>query len=270
MNGNRAGRPGLLFMAKLSTMSNTAIVPLREKIIQFIWQHIWLLISLDIMTLGIAFCVRSYLGSSVISSMPLAFSLAGAEDMVPALTIGQYTNLMNVVLVLAQIAVLRRRFEPVQLFQIVAGFLFGILIDFNMWLTSPFEFNTLPYQILAQAAGCTILAFGIAMEVRCGSVTMPGEGIQVAVCRVTGMPFAKVKIMIDCTLVALAVVSSYIFWGEWQWNIVGPGTLFAMFYVGWMVKQFSRRIGWFDRVLGYRPGFRRYVYGLARFLHIRH
>lgn len=250
-------------------MSKTISASIRDKFVQFVWQHVWLLISLYIMTLGIAFCVRSYLGSSVISSVPLAFSIAGGDGLVPALTIGEYTNIMNILLVFAQITVLRRRFEPVQLFQLLIGFLFGALIDLNMWLTSPFEFNTLTYQIMAQALGCTILAFGISMEVRCGSVTMPGEGIQVAVCRVTGMPFAKVKITIDCILVALAVVSGYIFWGAWQWNIVGPGTLFAMSYVGWMVKQFSRRLAWFDRVLGYRPGFRRYVYGLARFLHIR-
>jgi len=250
-------------------MSNIYSVSFKEKIIHFVWQHVWLLVSLYVMTLGIAFCVRSCLGSSVISSVPLAFANAGADGLVPALTIGEYTYIMNFVLVLAQIAVLRRRFEPVQLLQLVIGFLFGSLIDLNMWLTSSFEFTALPSQIFAQAAGCTILAFGIAMEVRCGSVTMPGEGIQVAVCKVTGKPFAKVKIAIDCTLVVLAVLSCYLFWGVWQWSVVGPGTLFAMIFVGWMVKQFSRRLAWFDRLLGYRPGFRRYVYGLARFLHIR-
>lgn len=238
----------------------------RERVIQFLWQHLLLLVSLYIMTLGIAFCVRSCLGSSVISSLPMAFSIAGADGLVPALTIGEYTNIMNIVLVAAQILVLRRRFEPVQLFQLLIGFLFGALIDLNMWLTSSFSFDTLWRQVFAQFAGCTVLAFGIAMEVRCGSVTMPGEGIQVAVCKVTGMPFAKVKIIIDTTLVILAVISSYVFWGYWQWSIVGPGTLFAMIYVGWMVKMVGRRLGWFDRMLGYRPGFRRYVYGLARFL----
>ena len=40
-----------------------------------------------------------------------------------------------------------------------------------------------------------------------------------------------------------------------------------MVFVGVVVRFTDRRIGWFDRVLHYRPGFRRYVYGLAR--HIR-
>ena len=42
----------------------------KEEIISFAWQHILLLVSLYIMTLGVAACVRSQLGSSVISTIP--------------------------------------------------------------------------------------------------------------------------------------------------------------------------------------------------------
>ncbi|MDE5634389.1 MAG: hypothetical protein K2I51_06965, partial [Muribaculaceae bacterium] len=67
-------------------------------------------------------------------------------------------------------------------------------------------------------------------------------------------------------LVVFAVASCYLFFGRWQWNVVGGGTLFAMVYVGMAVKFISRHTQWFDRLLCYRPGFRRYVYGLARYL----
>lgn len=219
------------------------------------------------MTLGVALCVRSNLGSSVISSIPMAFALAGQEGLAPGLSIGGYTNVMNVILVALQVMVLRRRFEPVQLLQLVIGFLFGALIDLNMIITSYFDYSRLWMQALAQFAGCSVMAFGIALEVRCGSVTMPGEGIQVAFAKVTGMPFAKMKIIIDTILVALAVISCYCFWGAWRWNIIGPGTLFAMFYVGFGVRVLSRHLAWFDKVLGYRPGFRRYIFGLARYIY---
>lgn len=241
----------------------------RSQVVSFCWQHCWLLISLYIMTLGVALCVRSCLGSSVISSIPMAFALAGQENLAPSLTIGGYTNIMNIILVALQIVVLRKQFEPVQLFQLIIGFLFGALIDLNMILTSYLDYSKLWQQIAAQLVGCTVMAVGISMEVRCGSVTMPGEGIQVAVSRVSGLPFAKVKIIIDTILVILAVVSCYVFWGAWQWNIIGPGTLFAMIYVGYCVKLFSKHLSWFDRVLDYRPGFRRYIFGLARFIYPR-
>lgn len=118
--------------------------------------------------------------------------------------------------------------------------------------------------------GCTILGIGIAFEVRCGSVTMPGEGFPVAISRISGVPFPKVKIGVDTSLVVLGIVACYVFFGRWQWHIIGLGTLFAMFYVGFAVKAVSHRIGWFDRLLAYRPGFRRYIYGLARYIYNRH
>ncbi len=247
------------------TETKTAI-SVKDRTVQFLWQHILLLISLYIMTLGVALTVRSCLGSSVISSLPMALALAGSEGLTPALTIGDYTNVMNILLVVCQILILRRQFERAQLLQLVMGFVFGALIDVNMALTAVADYSSLWTRIVAQGAGCTVLAVGIAMEVRCGSVTMPGEGINVAVSRVTGMAFAKTKIIVDCTLVALAVAACYIFWGRWIWSIIGPGTLFAMFYVGWMVRVIGARMSWFERLLGYRPGLRRYVYGLARFI----
>ena len=200
--------------------------------------------------------------------MTLSFSLAGEAGLAPGLTIGGYTNIMNVILVVAQILVLRRRFEPIQLFQLIIGFIFGCFLDINMWLTSYFStYETLLPQITAQLAGATILGCAVAAEIRCGSVTMPGEGIQVAIAKVTGKPFPTVKIIVDTTLVILAVISGFYFFGVWPWTVVGPGTLFAMFYVGYVVKLVNPHLGWFDRLLDYRPGFRRYIYGLARVIY---
>ncbi len=244
---------------------------LKEKVIGFVWQHILLIISMFFMTFGVALCVRSNLGSGVISSIPMSFSLAGEAGIVPGLTIGGYTNIMNVILVAAQIIVLRKRFEVIQLFQLVIGFVFGAFLDINMWITSLFStYEALYAQIIAQLCGATILGCAVALEIRCGSITMPGEGIQVAIARVSGKPFPMVKIMVDTTLVVLAILSGYCFFGSWPWTVVGPGTLFAMFYVGYVVKFVNPHLKWFDRLLDYRPGFRRYIYGLARFIYPHH
>lgn len=252
-------------------MSNKYRSLSKEKVISFVWQHVLLVVSLYFMTLGVAMCVRSDLGSSVISSCPLAFTLAGAEGLVPALSLGTYTNILNALLVAGQIAVLRRRFSPVQLFQLVIGFIFGALIDMNMAITSAYVPESLAGQIAEQFIGCTVMAAGIAMEIRCASVTMPGEGLPVAIAKVTGKTFADIKIIIDITLVATAIVACFQFFGQWMWNVVGIGTLFAMVYVGAAVKIMSRHMEWFESLLNYRPEFRRYLFGLARYLysHVR-
>lgn len=238
----------------------------KEEVIGFCWQHTLLVISLFVMTSGVALCVRSSLGSSVISTIPFVMTLAGEAGEIPAMTIGSWTYCMNIVLVGLQIMVLGRRFESVQLFQLIVGFLFGWLLDVNMGLTEAFVTEGIYGKILMQFMGCTVLGLGIAFEVRCGSVTMPGEGLPVAISRVSGKAFASVKIMVDISLVAIAVALGYVFFGRWLWPVVGFGTLFAMVYVGWVVRLIGPRIGWFDRLLCYRPGFRRYIYGLARYV----
>lgn len=250
-------------------MQFVSVASPREKVLSFVWQHLLLLVSLYLMTLGVVLCVKSSLGSSVISSLPFVFSLAGPVSRVPEWTIGGYTIAMNFVLVFCQILILRRRFDPMQLFQLVIGFLFGWLIDLNMWLTSGLVCTGLLSQLLAQLAGCTIMGVGIAFEVRCGSVTMPGEGISIVIGQVTGRPFAKVKICVDTLLVLLAVGSCYLFFGRWLWNVIGVGTIFAMVYVGLVVRFVTPHLGWFDRLLAYIPGFRRYLFGLARLLYRR-
>ncbi len=205
---------------------------IKERSISFLWQHILLLLSLYLMTLGVVLCIKSALGSSVISSLPLSFSMAGESGLMPALSVGGYTIAMNFVLVGLQILVLRKRFNPIQLFQLIVGFLFGWLIDINLHLTAWLDCYGMASQISAQFAGCVIMALGIAFEVKCGSVTMPGEGITVAFGQVTKIPFAKMKIIIDTSLVVMAIISSFVFFGSRKWNIIGPGTLIAMFFVG--------------------------------------
>ncbi len=239
----------------------------KEKIISFLWQHLLLLVSLFIMTLGVAFCVRSNIGSGVISTIPFVMALAGEADMAPTFTIGEYTYIMNLCFVGIQILILRRRFPLVQLFQSVIGFVFGFLLDISMWLTSIIMSDAILWEVAIQLTGCILIAIGISLEVRCGSVTMPGEGIVVAISKVFKIPFAKAKIVMDITMVVIAVALGYFYFGAWQWQVVGVGTLMAMIIVGAMVKFFDKRLEWFSRLLYYRPGFRRYIYGLARYIY---
>ena len=251
------------------TDNSTLPTSIKNRVISFVWQHILLLISLYLMTLGVVVCIRSNLGCGVISSLPLSLSIAGENGIAPALTLGNYNIIQNIIFVALQIMILRRRFEIFQIFQLLIGWIFGLLIDLNMLLTADIACDGLLECAIMQFAGCTIMAVGIAFEVRCGSVTMPGEGLPVAISQVTGKPFPKIKIYIDTLLVVLAVASCYIFFGAWQWNIIGPGTLFAMIYVGVIVKFVGGHTKWFDKLLKYQPGFRRYIFGLAKYIYHR-
>lgn len=241
----------------------------KERVVGFIWQQIMLLVSLFFLALGVAVCIRSSLGSSVISSAPYAFTLAGENGLTPSLSLGMYTNILNVLLVIGQIIVLRRAFQPVQLLQLFIGVVFGVLIDASMILTEYLTTSDILIQLVEMVAGSSVMALGVAMEIRCASITMPGEGLPAALSKQTGRPFANMKICVDIALVLTAIVSMLLFFGEWQWNIVGVGTLFAAVYCGLAVKFINRHLSWFDRMLGYQPGFRRYFFGLAKYVQTR-
>lgn len=249
--------------------SSIAYLQLKDRVTSFVWQHLLLLVSLFIMTFGVALCVRSGIGSSVISTIPFVMTLAGESGMASALTIGEYTYIMNFILVGLQVLILRKRFQPVQLFQLLLGFVFGAFLDANMAVTEVFEPDTLAGECLLQFVGCTVLAVGIGFEIRCGSLTMPGEGITIAISQVSGVPFGKTKIRVDISMVVIAVILGYVFFGKWLLQVVGAGTLFAMIYVGAVVKILEPHMSWFTKVVEYRPGIRRYVYGLARFIYRR-
>lgn len=249
--------------------SSIADLQLKDRVTSFVWQHLLLLASLFIMTFGVALCVRSGIGSSVISTIPFVMTLAGESGMAPALTIGEYTYIMNFILVGLQVLILRKRFQPVQLFQLLLGFVFGAFLDANMAVTEVFEPESLAGKCLLQFVGCTVLAVGIGFEIRCGSLTMPGEGITIAISQVSGVPFGKTKIRVDISMVVIAMILGYVFFGKWLLQVVGAGTLFAMIYVGAVVKMLEPHMSWFTKVVEYRPGIRRYVYGLARFIYRR-
>ena len=108
---------------------------------------------------GIALVVKGLLGTSPISSIPYVLSLA-----LPY-TLGQTTFFINMLLVTGQIALLRRRFQLIQLLQVPTTFFFALLIDVFMGLFSWFEPSIYVSKILALLLGTTLVSLGVALQV---------------------------------------------------------------------------------------------------------
>ena len=208
-------------------------------------------VILFVIALGTSLSIRANLGSSPISAPPYILSLVPGIR----LTMGQLTIFMHVLFILLQLLLLRKDFEKRQYTQILVSFLFGFYTDLTMWLTAPlqvpFDMNPMvgyPLRFLELLAGGSILAFGIACEVRCDSLMLAGEGLPLAISRFLKKDFGKVKICSDTGLVCIGTVFMFIYFGGWNWKMVGVGTLVSMFYVGFMVRVFSPRILWLDRI----------------------
>ncbi|MDO5846495.1 MAG: membrane protein, partial [Methanocorpusculum sp.] len=114
-------------------------------------------LGLYCMGLGVALAVISNLGTSPISCLPYVVS------MVVSCSIGTMTFGLNIIFLLLQIAILKRRFRPYQILQIPGVFLFSAFIDLNVFLISPFAPGNYAAQFAVMLAGCVMLALGIAL-----------------------------------------------------------------------------------------------------------
>lgn len=184
--------------------------------------------------LGVAFTKQGGLGVTPVSSIPNVLSYQFTF-----FTLGTWLIIWNCVLIVLQILILRRDFQPVQLLQVPLSFLFGKFTDFGMWLTSFIPVNNYFVQLLMLLAGIIILGFGITLSVGANVIMNSGEAFVKAVSDKSEKAFGNVKVIFDVSSVVISVILSLIFFGG---KIVGTreGTIISALTTGFVVKFFTR------------------------------
>ena len=205
---------------------------LQNKIRAYVKRYILLCVGLVIMAFGVAFSIKGGLGTSPISSLPYVLS-----QFTP-LTVGTATIAMHVTLIVLQILLLRRRYDPVQLIQLPVALVFGTLTDFSVWALRGITCTSYPMAWLLCVIGILLVGVGVSFEVTAGVVTLAGEGMVLAVCKAFPVKFASAKVGFDVTLVVLATALSFLFLG--QLTGVREGTVAAAICVGLVAKQVNR------------------------------
>ncbi|MBR5895382.1 MAG: hypothetical protein IKZ13_07565 [Akkermansia sp.] len=202
-----------------------------------------LLLGLFILAQGIAFTVLANLGTDAITSPALVAHLVLGDTEAGAgfafCTLGRMLICVHVLLVLMQILVLRRKYRPIQLLQVVMGVLLGLLLDVCLNYTSLLPLPNYGASIAYTLLGCTICAFGIFTYVKADMVPLSAEGLSLALSSVYQWRFSRVKVAVDCSLLFIAVVASLILQGE----IAGvrEGSIICAVCTGYI-------IGWFFKV----------------------
>lgn len=193
-------------------------------------------IGLFIMTIGIAFSVKSNLGVSPVSSIPYTMTCVWGIEM------GKATILFHVVLVLIQILLLRKKFKPVQFLQIIVGVIFGYFTTFCNYMVSylPTPHN-LAIRIGMVLISTVFVAIGIFLYLPADLIPLAGEGCMQAVSSVTHIEFSKVKIGFDCTMVIVSTITCLAILHNL--GSVGIGTIIAAILVGTLVGIINRAFG---------------------------
>lgn len=167
------------------------------------------------MAMSIALMRTTGLGNSPISCIPATLSY-----LVP-LTLGTITFIMNTCFLIVQAILLRRDFNPVQ----------------------PMQYY--PEQLGWNILGCFLLAMGVFLQVKASFITLPGEGIVLAIAKAAKKPFPKCKIAFDSSMVVVSVAVSFIGLGYLQG--VREGTIITALASGTIVALIGKLLPHFDR-----------------------
>ena len=205
---------------------------------QLVKRYCLLGIGLFIMSIGIAMSKRAGIGTTPISCIPATMSFFTPISM------GMLTFLFNAFLVVIEILILGKQFQKIQILQVIMGFVIGALTDVSLAIFSFIEPGSYAEQWFWCILSCVILGFGVMLEVRANVLVAPGEGVVVAFVTRFKIPFPKMKVISDSTMVASAVVMSILFTGGL--NGVREGTIFAAVVLGFIVGFYRNRFG--DRI----------------------
>lgn len=208
---------------------------------ELIKRYIFLLAGLFVNGLGVSFITKAGLGTSPITSIPYTLSLGFTP------TVGMFTLVFNIFLVILQVILLRRNFQLQNLLQLPIIALFSFFIDLTMSLLGFMQPETYAMKVVSLIVGCLILGFGVFMEMVANVAMLPGETTVRAVSDVFSTDFGKTKIAFDSSMTVIAAILSFIMFKHLDG--VREGTIVAAILVGFIARLFKKYIGGIEKIL---------------------
>ena len=197
-------------------------------------RYIIFIVGLFINSLGVSMITKANLGTSPISSIPYVLSLKFP------FTLGQFTIIFSILLILLQLLILRKNFKFEHILQIPVSIAFGYFIDFTMILLGFVNPTTYLLQVVYLLIGCLILGIGIYMEVLANVVMLPGESFVRAVVSTWKTEFGVTKVCFNVSMAVIAAILSFVFMGKLLG--VREGTIIAALLVGFIARFIGRKL----------------------------
>ena len=211
-----------------------------------------LLTGIFVIAFGVALSIRSNLGTTPISSVPYVYNIV-----FPAVTVGTFTILLNLLFVVLQIVLLRKNFKPYLLLQVPVVFIFGWFIDFSLYLLG----GAVPGNYLVQwvfcIVSCVIIAFGVFLQVKANVVMLPGDGLVIALSDTLRKEFGLTKILFDSFLVLVSLITVLII--REGFHGVREGTVASALLVGFIVQFYQKHIRFVDKLTDTAVAAKEYV-----------
>ena len=195
-----------------------------KRIIQYV-------VGLFIMNIGIAFSIKSNLGSTPVVTVPYAISLITGFD------IGYTNAAFQAFLVLIELLLLRSAFKSKHFLQVFVAILFSAFTSLSLIILGLFlpPANSIILQILFLVLGIVILAFGLFLYVPMNVVPVSVDGLTQTLAIVANQSFAKTKVVFDISMIIISLIILFTFTGTLDGS-AGIGTVIAALSIGTTVK----------------------------------
>ena len=192
-------------------------------------------LGLFILALGVPFAINSDLGISPVSSWAISVHMASG------IRAGLSMTLFFIGCIGFQIILLRKDFKWINLTQIIFSFLFGLFVDVAVWLVGDLSIPTYIGQLLMLSISMILIATGLSVYLEAKLISLPSEGVILAIIEKNPKySFHRVKIVMDCFLVAMAIITTFVFMG----GIYGvrEGTLIAAVAIGKIIPYIRKMV----------------------------
>ena len=203
---------------------------------QLIERYCFLLLSLEIISIGIVFTNHANLGYSPFLLLPYLLSNYFKSS------IFLYNLFQQILFIIAQIIILRNNFKKFQLFQIIIWIILNLFLGINnIIFLGNFYPNHYLIKILFLLIGSFMIGFGINIQFFIKIIYTPGEGLLISIYNKFNLKLFYIKIIFDFILILFSLILSYILFGII--NGIKEGSIILGIFVGYFLGLTNKKTG---------------------------
>lgn len=195
---------------------------------QLIERYCFLLLSLEIMSIGIIFINNSDLGIFPLLSLPYILSLYFKSSII------YFNLLLQLLFIIIQIVILNNNFKMFQFFQLIIWLILDLFLEINniIFLRDFYPKHYL-IKILFLLIGTFMIGMSINIQIIIKTLYTPSEGLLFTIYNYLNYNLCYTKIVIDFILILLSMIISYLIFG----TILGikESSIIAGIFVGYFI-----------------------------------
>ena len=199
---------------------------------KLVLRYIIFLTGIFLMGLGISLNVKSGLGTTPISCVPLLLSK------IFPLSFGTMAFLFSIFFIFIEWLILRKDFKKEHFSQFIVTPFFGSFIDLGMYIFRDLVMDNYLERMLILLLACLLIALGIYFQVIGKVLINSAEGLVKVIAEKTRLKFGNIKILFDSSLVLLGIIISLLAFRQIQ--DIREGTIIVALALGSLVKVYKR------------------------------